>query len=128
MTETAAPSIATNGGVDTIYADSTAHALKSQLNGGSIFRIPQIIANGTAAMTTTLIGNGVCGTTVTVSATGTQTSDVIAWSESAAPSSPNGLLRLEIWPTTNNVNFAWCNPTAGNLTPVAETLNWSVVR
>lgn len=86
------------------------------------------LASGTAAMTTGAITSGTCGATVTVAATGTVTSDVIAISESAAPTSPNGLLRLEKWPTSGNVNFAWCNPTASSQTPAAETINWRVIR
>lgn len=86
------------------------------------------IASGTAFMTTAAIGSGACGTTVTETATGVLTTDTIIWSESAQPTSPNGLLRLEAWPTSGNINFAWCNPTASSQTPAAETLNWRVVR
>lgn len=94
---------------------------------------PAIIASGTAAMTTAAIaaisGSTVtCGSTVTVSASGVFTTDPIIVTPNGAESSPNTGLRLSAWPTANNVNFAWCNPTASSQTPAAETLNWRVVR
>lgn len=95
--------------------------------------VTQTIANGTTAMTTASIaavsGTTItCGATQTTSATGTATSDSIEIAASAAESSPNTGLVLRKWVTANNVNFAWCNPTASALTPVAETINWRVLR
>ena len=86
------------------------------------------IASGTAAMTTALIGAGACGTTVTVSASGVLTTDTITHSFAAAVGANPGLLILNIWPTANNVNFEYCNPTTAGVTPTAATLNWRVVR
>jgi hypothetical protein len=86
--------------------------------------VPQVIGSGTAAMTTAAIVAGNCGTTVTVSATGVATTDTITWAFNAAPAGSNA--GLVAWPTTNNVNFAYCSNTAQ--TPAAATINWRVVR
>jgi hypothetical protein len=86
------------------------------------------VASGTATMTTALIGAGACGTTVTVSASGVLTTDTITHSYAAAVGANPGVLTLNVWPTANNVNFAYCNPTAAGLTPTAATLNWRVLR
>lgn len=86
------------------------------------------VASGTATMTTGAIGSGACGTTVTVSATGTLTTDTITYAFNAAVAANPGELTLRFWPTTGNVNFEYCNPTAGSITPTAATLNWRVVR
>jgi hypothetical protein len=85
------------------------------------------VASGTATMTTALIAAGACGTTVTVSATNVLGSDVIILTPNASEGT-NAVLRPSYWPTINNVNFAWCNGTAAGITPVAEVLNWRVVR
>jgi hypothetical protein len=82
------------------------------------------IANGTAAMTTAAITAGNCGTTVTVAASGVATTDTITWAFSAAPAGSNA--GLVAWPTTNNVNFAYCPNSAE--TPAAATINWRAVR
>jgi hypothetical protein len=91
--------------------------------------LPMTIASGTSSMTTALIATLACGTTVTTAATGVLTTDVIDWSVNAAVTAANnGLLILKAWPTAGNVNFNYCNPTAGSVTPTATTLNWSVRR
>lgn len=89
---------------------------------------PLKIAAGTATMTTAAIASGACGSTVTVAATGVATTDTIEANENAAVTTPNGLLNLKKWPTSGNVNFAYCNPTAGSQTPTAATVNWRVAR
>jgi len=86
------------------------------------------VASGTATMTTALIGTLACGTTVTVAATGVATTDSISWSFNAAPAANPAELPVSSWPTANNVNFQYCNPTAAGVTPNAATLNWRVVR
>ena len=97
--------------------------------GGTNFANAIVIGSGTAVMTVAAIGAGACGATVTVPATNVATTDAIAISEPGAPSGgANGSLTIHKWPTANNVNFAYCNPTAGSITPVASTLNWRVVR
>jgi hypothetical protein len=91
--------------------------------------LPMTIANGTAAMTTAGIATGACGTTVTVAATGVLTTDVIDWARNAAATIGNGGgLTLNAWPTSGNVNFNYCNSSAGTITPTAMTVNWSVRR
>ena len=87
-----------------------------------------VIASGTATMTTAAIASLACGATVTVSATNVVTTDAIMHSFNAAPAANPGELTLNSWPTANNVNFEYCNPTAGSVTPNAATLNWRVVR
>lgn len=90
--------------------------------------LPLKIASGTATMTTASIGTLACGTTVTVAASGVLTTDSIIFSFNAAPAANPGELQVNSWPTANNVNFNYCNPTAGSVTPTAATLNWRVVR
>jgi hypothetical protein len=93
------------------------------------------IASGTAALGTSLITTGACASVVTVSATGTLTTDVIVYTPNADPTgvtgyavSATGSLYIWAYPTANNVNFKVCNNTAGSLTPSALTLNWRVAR
>jgi hypothetical protein len=86
------------------------------------------VASGLATMTTAAIAAGACGTTVTVAASGALTTDRIDVSRSAAVSTPNGLLTLNWWPTSGNVNFNYCNPTASSQTPTAATVNWDIQR
>jgi hypothetical protein len=91
--------------------------------------ITQTIASGTAAMTTAGITTGACGSTVTVAATGVATTDVISISHNAAVTIGNGGgLTLNAWPTSGNVNFNYCNSSAGTITPTAMTINWNVTR
>lgn len=90
--------------------------------------ISETIALGTSAMPTGLLTTNTCATAVTTSATGTAATDTIIWSYNAAPGSPDGLLTITAYPTTNNVNFLQCNTTSASQTPVAATLNWKVVR
>ena len=88
------------------------------------------IASGTATMPTAAIASGACGITVTVSASGVQTTDTIETAFNAAVgANPGRMLILQKWVTANNVNFVYCNPTAGSITPSAATIiNWRVVR
>lgn len=113
---------------DHCYGDSTAHALKCSYNGGTFLAQTQTVASGTASMTTAAITSGTCGSTVTVSATGVLTTDSIIANPNNVTGTPNALLTLVFWPTANNVVFEFCNPTAGSLTPAAETINWRVTR
>lgn len=94
----------------------------------SLRGIPIQIASGTIAMGTTITNSGACANAAAVSATGVATTDRVIWSGNNSPAAGNQGLTVWAWPTVNNVNFAWCNPTAGNITPAAATLNWAVVR
>jgi hypothetical protein len=115
-------------GLDVCSGDTSSHTLKCSYNNGSFFSQTQTIASGTATMTTAAIAAGACGTTVTVSATGVLTTDTISKAYNAAPSANPAQLVISAWPTANNVNFQYCNPSAGSITPSAATLNWRVVR
>lgn len=130
--EVTAPAGSAGNGI--IWPDSGSHCWKfNNNNAGTSGCIPQVVASGTAVMATASIaavsGTTVtCGTATSVSATGVTTTDAIIVSPNASPGSPNGGLIINAWPTTNQVNFAFCNPTASALTPNAATLNWRVVR
>ena len=114
----AAPTVA-----NSVKQYSTAGAASFSTSPGTV-----TIASGTVRMTTALIPTLTCGTTVTVSASGVTTTDVITWSFNAAPAANPAELVISSWPTANSVNFQYCNPTAGSVTPNAATLNWRVVR
>ena len=64
---------------------------------------------------------------MTVSATGTATTDAIETAFNAYVGVNPGVLILQKWVTADNVNFAYCNPTASSVTPTAATLNWRVL-
>jgi hypothetical protein len=98
---------------------------------------PQNIANSGAgtALGTTTIASGQCAGTVTVSAPGVLTTDVIQASFNGDPTgivgyqpSTSGMLVIIPFPTAGNVNFKVCNNTATAITPGAVTLNWRVTR
>lgn len=124
----------TNGGTDCYHL----HSPSSITNNTSTISWPStttsgslgfIVATGTSALNVALIAAGACAATVTTAATGTLTTDVISFSPNAAVTAgTNGSLIVHAFPTANNVNFQVCNPTAGGITPPAETLNWRVVR
>jgi hypothetical protein len=114
----------TASGFDTCGANITNHDLECSYNNGTFLHMPQTIASGTTAMTTAAITAGNCGTAVTVAATGILTTDTISWAFNAAPAGSNA--GLVAWPTSGNVNFAYC-PSAAE-TPAAATINWKVVR
>jgi len=124
--EVSAPSGSANN--DVCYGDSTAHALKCSYNNGTFFNQSQTVASGTATMTTAAITTLTCGTSVTVAAAGVAPTDIIIANSNAAATTPNGFLTLNAWPTSGNVNFAYCNPTAASQTPAPETVNWRVLR
>jgi|SRR5690348_3973473 len=86
------------------------------------------VQSGTAAMTTALIAAGAAGATVTVAAPGVLATDIVNFSFNASPGANPGVLKVNAWPTTDNVNFAFVNPTAAGVTPAASTLNWQVTR
>jgi len=93
------------------------------------------IASGTAALGTSAISSATCATVVTVSATGTATTDVVTASFNGDPTAvtgyvplTTGMLTIIAYPTSNNVNFKVCNNTGSSITPGAITLNWKVTR
>lgn len=111
------------------YSVNTLSAVGQIKQNGGV-NVISIIANGLASMTTAAIGAGACGTTVTVTATGVLASppDTINYSYSAAVGANPGVLKVNAWPTLNNVNFNYCNPTAGSITPTAANIIFSVTR
>lgn len=120
---------------DYIRADSTLHTFVSSVNGGSEFRVPQVIASGTSALGTSAISSGACATVVTTSATGVASTDAISWNPNASikavtgytPATTGGL-SITGYPTANNVNWDVCNWSNASITPGAVTLNWRVAR
>jgi hypothetical protein len=76
-----------------------------------------IIASGTSAMGTSAISATSCATVVTTAATNTATTDSIEWAFNAAPGTGyTSGVHVLAYPTSGNVNFLVCNPTAGSLT------------
>jgi len=135
MLEGTAPATCIAAGVDCLYPDSTAHAIKVSYNNGTAYRISQVIANGTAALGTSLINSGACATAVTTAATGTLTTDVVHWSFNGDPTgvtgyaaAAGGTLTINAYPTSGNFVVKVCNSTGGGITPGAITLNWIVER
>lgn len=97
--------------------------------GAVTYPVGRIVGSGTAVMTTAAIAGGACGTTVTVAATNVATTDTITIARNAAATAANGgILGLNAWPTSGNVNFNYCNGGTLSNTPTASTLNWRVVR
>ena len=91
--------------------------------------IPLEIAAGTSALGTSAVTAGTCASVVTTTATSAATTDTISWAFNAAPGTGyTAGLHVLAYPTSGNVNFLVCNPTAGSLTPAAATLNWRVIR
>ncbi|HBA86017.1 MAG TPA: hypothetical protein DCZ95_18180 [Verrucomicrobia bacterium] len=97
--------------------------------------LTRTIASGTSALGTAEIASGACATVVTTAASGVATTDAIMWGWNTRPSqitgygyTTSGALRIDAYPTANNINFEVCNQTAGAITPGAVTLNWRVVR
>lgn len=99
--------------------------------GTTLFRpVGRTMDQGTVSMTTAAIASLACGATVQVTSTaGILTSDVISASNAATVAANNGVLTVKNWVSASNtMQFEYCNPTAGSITPTAATLNWQVVR
>lgn len=134
-----AASTSTALGVGSVELGHASDTTLARVSAGvvSIESVPidRIIASGTSAMGTGAITSGACATAVTTTATGTATTDVISWTPNAditavtgyAPVT-TGALIIYPYPSTNNVNWKVCNPTASSITPGAVTLNWKVTR
>jgi len=97
--------------------------------------VTQTIASGTASLGTGAISSATCATVVTVTATGTATTDVVQASFNGDPTAvtgyipaTSGMLTIIPYPTSGNVNFKVCNNTSASITPGAITLNWRVSR
>src|SRR4029434_5301430 len=95
----------------------------------------QLIASGTLALATASIPSGACATAQTATATGTLTTDTILASfngdvtgVTGYTAATTGSLRVDVYPTANNVSARVCNNNANPITPGAVTINWRVVR
>jgi hypothetical protein len=108
------------------YASTNAYLMS--FNGDPLMPVTRTVGSGTAAMTTAAIGNGACGTTVTVASSNVLSSDVVNFSFSSAPAANPGTLKINAWATSGNVNFEYCNGTGASVTPTATTIRWSVPR
>jgi hypothetical protein len=91
--------------------------------------VGQLVASGIATLGTSLISATSSASVVTVAASGVVSTDSIEHAFNAAPGAgyTSGLF-VQAYVTSGNVNFLVTNPTAGNLTPAAATLNWRVLR
>jgi hypothetical protein len=86
------------------------------------------VASGQSTLTRFAVNVGACTTAATMSAPGVATKDAIIWSYASEPAIEDGNLILSAYPTSGNVNFKLCNPTAQTLTPSGLIVNWRVVR
>lgn len=97
--------------------------------GSSCTPSPIVIAHGTVSMPTSTFSPGSCNSFVsTVSASGAVSTDVVNWSFNSSTDGQTTVLTVNAWPTTNNVNFSYCNLANAMTTPGASTLNWQVIR
>ena len=111
-----------------LFAD-TNHRLTACYNSAGPYRVPLVIFNSSATMGTTLIAAAACSAVVTVASANVLATDAIAVSPNAAPTAgTDGSLILWAWPTSGNVNFKQCNPTAAGITPAGLTVNYRVMR
>lgn len=94
------------------------------------------VASGTSTMAMAAIAANDCATTVSTTATGTASTDVIIPTTNADVSGITGYgvlstdgLQIYYWPTTNTVNWSVCNQTGTSITPgSAIVINWVVIR
>jgi hypothetical protein len=88
------------------------------------------VASGTLTLGTSSITSLTCATAVNTVVTGMLATDKVLLSFNAAPSGAylTGLTLLPPDVAGGSFNVRVCNPTAGNLTPPAATLNWSIPR
>lgn len=95
--------------------------------------LTQTIASGAQALGTAAIAAGAT-TTLTVSASGVLSTDVVIFTPNANISSVTGYgtstpgLGISIDPSANNINIRVSNYAATSITPGALTINWRVVR
>lgn len=115
-----------------VYANSISGLLDCLKNGlVECFSFLQVIASGTAALSTSSVSSGGCNTT-TVTATGITTSSKIVATPTVDPTgvtgygpSASGSLYVQAWPSANNINFKVCNNTSSPITPGALTLDYA---
>lgn len=123
-------------GHDYIRLDSTTHGAVSSYNGGSEFRVPQVIASGQTAMPTGSVSANSCSASATTAtATGAATTDGIEVTYASDPTGVTGYgggtaggITIRPWPTSNTISFKLCNETGSSITPGALNVNWRIVR
>lgn len=132
---TAASQTTCTPALGSITGFGTGVATALAINVGTTGSFSRLIANGTIALGTGAITSGTCATVVTVAATGVATTDVISFglngdvtAVTGYTASTSGGLRVDVYPTANNVNAKVCNPTSSSITPGAVTLNFNVIR
>ena len=110
---------------------TTALAVNSDTVGG----MPTIIAKGAYTVDTAKIAANTCSSAVAVTATGVATTDTIIATPNAILSTvagfgvtATGAVRVDVYPTSGNVNFQFCNPTGTAIDPGSVTFNWKVLR
>jgi hypothetical protein len=100
------------------------------INDGVTYqRFTRVAALAQTALSTALIAAG--GNFITtVAAASVLATDTILWSYSGAPAAQylNGSINVFVYVTAGNINIVQVNPTAGNVTPGATTVNWQVIR
>jgi hypothetical protein len=123
---------ANSGDIPLLQLNASDQAVCGNANGCTDIngnKFGTIIASGTSSLGTGSISATTCATVVTTAATNTATTDSIEWAFNAAPGTGyTSGVHVLAYPTSGNVNFLVCNPTAGSLTPAAATLNWRVIR
>lgn len=104
-------------------------------NTGAVGGLPMIIASGAYTVDTASISANTCASAVAVTASGVATTDVIIATPNAILSSVTGFgvttagaVRVDVYPTSGNVNFQLCNPTGAAIDPGSVTFNWKVIR
>lgn len=126
---TVTPAVGSITGLGPNVATALGNALSAA--GG----VTSTIQKGTMALGTSSIASGACATVVTAVATGITTSDVPLVGFSSDPKgsngyapSANGMLTIQIYPSSNAVNANVCNNTASAIVPSPITLNWLFLR
>lgn len=104
-------------------------------NTGAVGGLPTIIASGAYTVDTASINANTCASAVAVTASGVVTTDVIIATPNTILSSVTGFgvttagsVRVDVYPTSGNVNFQFCNPTGAAIDPGSVTFNWKVIR
>lgn len=120
--------------VDVMY-DGTNMQLLSQLGNGVVASGSKSLTSGSAIASGTCTGDASQPALDTASAPGTLTTDLVLASFNANVTSvtgytaaTTGTLRVDVYPTTDTINFKICNATSSSITPGAITLNWRVLR
>lgn len=102
---------------------------------GAVNGLPKIVASGTYTVDTASISANTCASAVAVTASGVTTTDTVIATPNAVISSITGFgvttagaVRVDIYPTSGNVNFQFCNPTGAAIDPGSVAFNWKVIR